>query len=308
MYVNSTKRKGTSFIILLYLRNDTGVDVSNMKVYKEWVKAKEELFEMGEERGEEDISPRDMPASTAPKMLGWRSNTPLKKSLSWFDIDFEYGEDEKETSLNSMSPLGVDLFITDQRGIWTLFSDFYSNLRDKILLNKTVSKIKYDNDGVEITTADGEIFTADNVLCTFSSGVLNSGSVQFDPNLPDWKKEAIFLLKLVYYTKFFLKFPSEFWDDNEWILHVSVPNTGHSPIFFDLDRSGFFPGSTSLYAVVTGNEALRVETQDDSKTVEEVMQVMRNMYGPNIPNATGSNFSTRMKTFNTLKGKMGDGL
>ena len=187
-----------------------------------------------------------------------------------------------------MGTLGVDLFITDQRGIWTLFSDFYSNFRDKIFLNK------YDNNGVEVTTDGGETFTADYALCTFSSGVLKSESVQFDPDLPDWKKEAIFRLRPVYCTKIFIKFPNDFWDDNEWILHVAVPNTGHFPTFFDLDRSGFFPGSASLHAVVTGDEALRVEAQDESKTLEEVMQVLRNMYGPSIPNATGSNLCTCM--------------
>ena len=66
--------------------------MTDIKLYKEWHKAKEEMFKMGEERGEKDVRPRDMLASTALKILGWRSNTPLKKVLSRFDIDFEYGE------------------------------------------------------------------------------------------------------------------------------------------------------------------------------------------------------------------------
>lgn len=157
-----------------------------------------------------------------------------------------------------------------------------------MLQNKTVSTIKYDENGVEVSTAGGEIFTADYALCTFGSGVLNRGSVQFDPSLPEWKKEAIYRLRPVYCTKFFLKFPSEFWGESEWILHVSSQNTGHFPVFFDLDRPGFFPGSKSLGTVVTGDQSLRVEAQDDSKTTEEVIEVLRNMYGPSIPNATGT--------------------
>ena len=260
-----------------------------MKVFKEWLKKRKELFEMGEKRGEEDIPPRDMPASTGLDILGWRSDTPLKKVLSWFDIDFEYGDNEYVTSLNNMGPPGEDLFITDQTGIWTLFSDFYSTFGDKILLNKTVSKIKYDSNGVEVTTAGGETFTADYALCTFSSGVLFGGSIQFDPPLPDWKKEAIFRLRPVHLTYIFLKFPHDFWDDNEWTLHVSLPTpTQNYPAFFDLDRPGFFPGSTSLLAGVAGDQALKDEWQADSKTMEEVMQVLRNMYGSNITNATGT--------------------
>ena len=49
-----------------------------------------------------------------------------------------------------------------------------------------------------------------------------------------------------------------------------------------------FNGSTVLLATVTGEEALRIENQDDSKTMDEVMQVLRDMYGDGIPNATGT--------------------
>lgn len=277
-----------------HLRNDSqaAMDVVNMNVYKDWKKAEHKLFTMGEERGEKDIPPRDMPASTALEMLGWRSDTTLKKALSWFGINFEYGVGEEKTSLNNMATLGDDLFITDQRGMWTLFSNFYSTFQEKILLNKTVSQIKYNNEVVVVTTTEGETFTADYALCTFSSGVLNSGSVKFDPDLPDWKNEAIFRLKPVYYTKIYLKFPSDFWDDAEWILHLSEKYTGHFPIFNDLDRLRLFPESTVLSATVTGDESLRVETQEDSKTMKEVMQVLRNMYGSNIPNATGDSLCT----------------
>ena len=280
--------KSDHCFVILSLRNDSGVDVTDILVYKEWEKTKDKLLKMGEERGEKDVPSRDMPASTGLKILGWRSNTPLKKTLAWFEIDFEYGESDQKVSLNNMGSLGDDLFITDQRGIWTLFSDFYSSFADKILLNKTVTTIEYDDNGVEVATAGGETFTADYALCTFGSGVLNRGSVQFNPPLPGWKKEAIYRLRPVYYTKIFLKFPSEFWGDSEWTLHVSSQNTGHFPVFFDLDRAGFFPGSNSLYTVVTGDESLRVEAQDDSKTMEELMEVLRNMYGPSIPNATGT--------------------
>ena len=154
-----------------------------------------------------------------------------------------------------------------------------------------MSTINYDDNGVEVSTTEGEVFTADFALCTFGTGILDRGSVKFYPPLPGWKKEAIYRLRPVYYTKIFLKFSSKFWGDSEWILHVSAQKTRHFPVFFDLDRPGFFPGSKSLHAVLTGDEALRVEAQDDSKTMEQVVDVLRNMYGPSVPNATGTNIT-----------------
>jgi len=104
----------------------------DMKVFREWVKKRKELFEMGKKRGEEDIPPRGMPVSTGLDILAWRSDTPLKKVLSWFDIDLEYGDNKYLTSLNNMSPPGGNLFSTDQRRIWPHFSDFYSSFEEKI--------------------------------------------------------------------------------------------------------------------------------------------------------------------------------
>ena len=270
------------------LRNNTGADVTNSELDKLWSRARGRLFELGEARGEEDIPPRDMPATTALKKLGWISDTPLKKLLSWNDINFEYGVGEEETSLNNMGPTGEDIFITDERGLWSLYRDFYSNFPEKILVNQTVTRIKYSDESVEVTTAEGIVYTAEYALCTFSTAVLGSKMVTFDPDLPDWKKEAIFRLRMVHYTKIFLKFPTKFWDDSEFILHVSQQRTSHFPHFQDLDRPGLFNGSKMLLATVTGDVALRIEAQDDSQTLDEVMQVLRNMYGDGIPNATGT--------------------
>lgn len=268
------------------IRNDMGADATNTHLFKEWTVARDKLFKLGEARGKEDIPPRDMPATTGLKKLGWRSDTPLKKLLSWSDINFQYGIGEEEASLNNMGAAGEDTFINDQRGVWSLYRDFYSNFPDKILVNQTVTRIKYNDESVEVTTAEGIIYAAEYALCTFSNGVLESKMVTFDPDLPDWKTEAIFRKRMVYYTKIFLKFPKKFWDDSEFILHVSKQGTGHFPHFQNLDRPGFFEGSKMLLATVTGDVALRIEAQDDSKTLDEVMQVLRNMYGDGIPNAT----------------------
>ncbi|XP_015766353.1 PREDICTED: polyamine oxidase-like, partial [Acropora digitifera] len=268
------------------IRDDTGADVTNSELLKEWTVIRDELFKLGEARGEKDIPPRDIPANTALKKLGWISDTPLKKLLSWYDIDFEYGVGEEEVSLNNMRAEGEDIFISDQRGVWSLYRDFYSSFSGKILMNQTVIRIKYSDESVEVTTAEGIVFVAEYALCTFSTAVLGIKMVTFDPDLPDWKKEAIFRLRMVHYTKIFLKFPTKFWDDTEFILHLSRQRTGHFPHFQDLDRPGLFNGSKMLLATVTGDVALRVEAQDDSQTLDEVMQVLRNMYGDGIPNAT----------------------
>ncbi|XP_058006927.1 polyamine oxidase 1 isoform X3 [Hevea brasiliensis] len=48
-----------------------------------------------------------------------------------------------------------------------------------------------------------------------------------------------------------------------------------------------YPGSNVLVVTLTNGESKRVETQSDEETLKEAMQVLRDMFGPNIPNATG---------------------
>lgn len=46
-----------------------------------------------------------------------------------------------------------------------------------------------------------------------------------------------------------------------------------------------FPGQNLLMVTVTDEEARRVEQQPDSETLDEIMGVLRTMYGPDVPRA-----------------------
>ena len=73
-------------------------------------------------------------------------------------------------------------------------------------------------------TGKPKIFRAKWVIMTFSIGVLESDLVTFQPKLPAWKAEVIYMFKMVRYIKIFVKFPSNttaFWDDNHYIMYCS---------------------------------------------------------------------------------------
>jgi polyamine oxidase len=44
-------------------------------------------------------------------------------------------------------------------------------------------------------------------------GVLQSDLVNFQPVFPEWKREALLSFHMTTYTKIFLKFEKQFWDD-----------------------------------------------------------------------------------------------
>lgn len=47
-----------------------------------------------------------------------------------------------------------------------------------------------------------------------------------------------------------------------------------------------YPGSNILVVTLTNGESKRVEAQPDEETLKEAMEVLRDMFGPDIPNAT----------------------
>lgn len=54
----------------------------------------------------------------------------------------------------------------------------------------------------------------------------------------------------------------------------------------DQHMENAYPGSNILVVTLTNGESKRVEAQSDQETLKEAMEVLRNMFGPQIPDAT----------------------
>ena len=277
-----------SIIELMYdfHRDEEGNDITDLAVLKDFHDKVETKVEDYQEGRKENKLP-DIPARVGVQLMGWKSKRPIEKVIEYFSVDFEQAKRPGLVSFNQLSEQGEDFFVADQRGIWSMYEDLYKPLTNRILLSKTVTEIKYSATSVEVTTSDGDKFAAEYALCTFSTGVLASDIVTFNPPLPQWKKEAIFKNPTAVYTKIFLKFPSKFWDDHEYILYASKER-GRFPVFQDLERPGILPnGSNVLLITVTEDEGRRIERQAYNETKTEVMKMLRTIYGQGIPDATG---------------------
>ena len=92
------------------------------------------------------------------------------------------------------------------------------------------------------------------------------------------------------YTKIFLQFPPDqvFWNTStQFFLYADPAERGYFPIFQSLDGPGFLEGSGILFVTVVGQQSYRVESQSEEETKQEVLAVLRRMYGPeNVPMPT----------------------
>ncbi|XP_038049465.1 polyamine oxidase 7-like [Patiria miniata] len=281
------------------IRNETGHDVSEEAdpIWEDMEHALERLEEIGSELNEE--CRKDMSLRAALRLAGWKPTTPIHKSIEFFDFDFEWADIPAVTSLKSTTPIqtisatGGNLFVTDQGGFKRIFEEITPWLmmdayKNHLRLNKTVVSVTdKSSNGVEVRCADGTVYTGDHALVTVSLGVLQNDVIDFQPALPDWKIVKFFQFIMASFAKVFIKFPNQFWDDDEWIMYASE-RRGYFPAFSNLNAPGLFPAGTNiLVGFVTGDEARRIQNQPLAETKAEVEAVMRKMYpDATVPEAT----------------------
>ena len=161
----------------------------------------------------------DIPLRTAFQIVGWNPKSPLEKTLDFYMSDFENEAPPKELSAWSVgfTGEGKDELVTDQRGFAYVLREQAKSFQNKIHLNTVVKKISYDDKKVTVETSNGTKYEAKYAYVTFSTGVLASSNVVFNPALPSWKMKAVYMLPMNHYTKIFVKFPTKFWDSNRLV-------------------------------------------------------------------------------------------
>jgi monoamine oxidase len=114
-----------------------------------------------------------------------------------------------------------------------------------------VETVCWEPDGVTLRSTDGTELSARTAICTLPVGVLASGSVRFEPPLPDGKEAALRDLKMGPVLKILLQFSEVFWPRRLAILACGAgPMTLYWPVAY---RTG--TDNPILIAYATGPRA-----------------------------------------------------
>ncbi|KPI41316.1 Polyamine oxidase [Cyphellophora attinorum] len=233
---------------------------------------------------------------------GWKPGKDAERqAVEWWTWDWEYAW-QPEVSSAQFGVVNYNTtfyqwsdennFVWDSRGFNTIVkgeaaeflenctADYNCSGDSRLMLNTIVTNISWSDEGVIALNEDGSCVEADFAIMTFSLGVLQNEVVTFDPELPDWKLRSIYTFQMGTYTKIFLQFPPDevFWDTDT--------QEGILPVFQSLDGPGFLEGSGILFVTVVQDQSYTVEAQNSTVTQEEVMAVLRSMYGDDIPEPT----------------------
>ncbi len=189
-------------------------------------------------------------------------------SLSYWDQDWD--QDSKIDGKDVLFPGGYSQII-----------DLVAENLD-IKLNQIVKKITYNNQGVMVTTNQGN-FSAEKVIITLPLGVLKKGLVEFSPQLPEPKISAINRLGMGVLNKLYLQFPQVFWDQETHLLGYISANKGEWAEWINIYR---YTKQPVLLGFNAGSYGQAIESLTDTAIISRAMQTLQQMYG-SIPQPVG---------------------
>lgn len=148
-----------------------------------------------------------------------------------------------------------------------------------IFYGRTAESIKYGTDGV-LVYANGQEFYGDMVLCTVPLGVLKKGSIEFVPELPQRKRDAIHRLGFGLLNKVAMLFPYNFWGGNiDTFGHLTEDLSMRGEFFLFYSYSSV-SGGPLLVALVAGDAAIRFEMMSPVESVRRVLDILKGIFHP----------------------------
>ena len=173
--------------------------------------------------------------------------------------------------------VGGDAFI--KGGLNTIFEPLARG--QDIRFGQSVSHVVHDNKGVHVTTEQGLQMTAKKLILTVPLGILKSGSIVFEPSLPEDKKLAIKRIGFGNYQKTVLLYDDVFWNKE---LHLFDWNGGtNGNDWAEWVNLYPFTGEAALIAFNTADAAYAIESMSDHEIAKAATEALSSALGRNAP-------------------------
>jgi monoamine oxidase len=137
-----------------------------------------------------------------------------------------------------------------------------------------VATIRWERDRVAVTSRSGKELSARAAVCTLPVGVLQSGRVQFTPELPESKRAALRSLVMGPVVRVALRFKEPFWPD--WMTML-VCGVGPVTLYWVVYH-GVANAPAMLMAYVTGPRAQRLSDAGEAGALEIVLDHLRQLF------------------------------
>lgn len=140
-----------------------------------------------------------------------------------------------------------------------------------IRMGHPVSVVRSEADGVRVVTDGGE-FVGATVVVTVPLGVLQAGTIRFEPELPRAKVAAIDSLGMGVMDKVVLRFEEAFWDPDVDLVAYTADRSGY---FVEWYNAVPWTGRPILVGFNAGRPAAEIESWSDDETLDAALDVLR---------------------------------
>lgn len=150
----------------------------------------------------------------------------------------------------------------------------------EIRLDTEVTRITWSADGVQVEAT--ATYRARQAVVTLPVGVLQSGTVTFDPPLSEPVAGALEGLRMNSFEKVFLIFPERFWDEGLYAFRRQGEAAQWWHSWYDVTPAD---GDPTLLTFAAGPAARAIRDWDDTEIAESVMASLRQIH-PDAPEPT----------------------
>jgi polyamine oxidase len=139
--------------------------------------------------------------------------------------------------------------------------------------------------GVAVTSRDGRTETGSHVLVTLPLGVLQAGSVRFEPALPDERRAVVDRLTMGQFEKVALHFERPFWADAgiSAVFDLTPSDDPRLVLVFGLDGP---IGEPVVLGFAFGSAVSALQTGSDADAAARVVEILAGATGIAIPRPT----------------------
>lgn len=144
--------------------------------------------------------------------------------------------------------------------------------------SQPVDQITVTADATTVRTADGTQLAADRVVVTVPLGVLQAGTIAFEPPLPDAHVAAIGRLGMGLLDKYWFRFDEVFWEEDALMWTKVAPATDRDPFreWFNLEPA---TGEPVLLALLGGETARAWASKTDAEVKAAAMESLQEFLG-----------------------------
>lgn len=155
----------------------------------------------------------------------------------------------------------------------SILKSYYQSVLTKVETSKQVKEIDYSQSEIVVKTADGDIRKYDRLIITVPISVLKDNDIQFTPELPDNKTNALSKLGMDGGIKVVVKLTKNIWPADATHLYL---NGNFNEIEVTKVNSNFI-----LTALVKGSVAETLSQKNDNEIINDLKKEFEYIYGTN---------------------------